>query len=141
MSDATTTRTDLTLAGAQRIVTAAIDAATRIGVAACISVCDRGGHPIATARMDGAPVLSMDIAHNKAWTVTMFNGVPTANWWGMIKDEPSLVHGITHTPRLVVFGGGEPVMVGGELVGAVGVSGGTAEQDVEIAAAGAAVLA
>jgi len=54
--------------------------------------------------------------------------------------EPALVHGITHTPRLVVFGGGEPVRVSGELVGAVGVSGGSAEQDAEIAAAGAAAL-
>ncbi len=140
MSDVTTTNTNLTLAGAQRAVNAAITAAQHIGVAACIVVCDRGGHPLATARMDGAPVLSMDIALNKAWTVTMFNGVPTAAWWSMIKDEPALVHGITHTPRLVVFGGGEPVQVDGQLVGAVGVSGGSAEQDVEIAAAGAAAL-
>lgn len=58
----------------------------------------------------------------------------------MIQDEPALVHGITHTPRLTIFGGGVGIRVDGQLVGAVGVSGGSAEEDAAIAAAGAAAI-
>jgi uncharacterized protein GlcG (DUF336 family) len=93
-----------------------------------------------TVRMDGAPRLSASIATNKAWTVASFNGMPTDRWWGAIKDEPELVHGITHTPRLIVFGGGVPLLVDGELVGAIGVSGGSADDDRNVAEAGAAAL-
>ncbi len=132
---------NVSLAGAQAAIAAAMEAAAGIGVRACIAVCDAGSNTVATARMDGAPILSLEIALNKAWTVTQFNGLPTSSWWPMIEGEPSLVHGITHTPRLVVFGGGEPIRIGDALAGAVGVSGGSAEQDVLIARAGAAALA
>ena len=134
-------RLDVSLAGAQRAIEAAIRAADGLGVRVCIAVCDSGGNPVASARMDGAPLLSMDIATNKAWTVTQFNGMPTSQWWSVIEGEPSLVHGITHTPRLVVFGGGEPIVLGDTVAGAVGVSGGSAEQDTAIAAAGATAVA
>jgi uncharacterized protein GlcG (DUF336 family) len=90
--------------------------------------------------MDGAPRLSAEIARNKAYTVASFNGLPTHVWWPVIADDPALVHGITHTPRLVIFGGGVPVLVGSQLVGAVGVSGGSAEQDRAIAETAAAVI-
>ena len=134
-------RLDVSLGGAQRAIEAAIRAADGLGVSVCIAVCDSGGNPVASARMDGAPLLSMDIATNKAWTVTQFNGMPTSQWWSVIEGEPSLVHGITHTPRLVVFGGGEPIVLGDTVAGAVGVSGGSAEQDTAIAAAGATAVA
>lgn len=111
------------------VLDAAIAAATTAGLAVCVAVCDAGGNVLATVRMDGAPILSLQIATDKAWTVAVFNGLPTAGWWQLIEGEPALVHGITHTPRLVVFGGGEPVRAGGALAGAVGVSGGSAEQD------------
>jgi len=134
-------RLDVSLNGAQRAIEAAIRAADGLGVSVCIAVCDSGGNPVASARMDGAPLLSMDIATNKAWTVTQFNGMPTSQWWSVIEGEPSLVHGITHTPRLVVFGGGEPIVLDGTVAGAVGVSGGSAEQDTAIATAGATAVA
>ncbi|MGB8859261.1 MAG: heme-binding protein [Ilumatobacteraceae bacterium] len=130
---------DISLAGAQRVIDAAIRAAEGIDLAVCVAVCDTGGNVVATARMDGAPILSLQIATDKAWTVAVFNGVPTSAWWGMIENEPALVHGITHTPRLVVFGGGEPIRVDGQLVGAVGISGGSAEQDTMVAQAAASL--
>jgi glc operon protein GlcG len=139
-NDGTIPMQSVSLAGAQRVVTAAIAHATSIGCAACVVVVDPSGEPVATVRMDGAPRLSAGIAANKAYTVTGFGGMPTAMWWGAIESDPSLVHGITHTPRLIVFGGGVPLMADGALVGAVGVSGGTTDQDVEIATAGAAAL-
>ncbi len=123
----------LSLSAAQRIAEAAISAARSHGVAACIAVSDPSGEPIVTARMDGAPRLSAEIARNKAYTVASFNGLPTHVWWPAIADDPALVHGLTHTARLVVFGGGVPVHVDGALVGAVGVSGGSSEQDRAIA--------
>jgi uncharacterized protein GlcG (DUF336 family) len=133
-------RPTLTLAGARRVLDAAVEHAARLGVAVCIAVVDRAGDAILTARLDGAPTLSAAIALDKAWSVTSFNGLPTDRWWDAIKDDPSLVHGITKTPRLMIFGGGAPVMVDGALVGAVGVSGGSAEQDTEIARAAAVAL-
>jgi glc operon protein GlcG len=126
---------------ADRAVAAAVQRARVEGVAVCVAVADPGGNLVAFARMDGAPLLSAQIAQDKAYTVAAFNGVPTGEWYGMISGEPALLHGIVHTARLVVFGGGVPVLDGGRLVGAVGVSGGSAEQDVLVATAGAEAVA
>ncbi|WP_419912772.1 GlcG/HbpS family heme-binding protein [Candidatus Poriferisodalis sp.] len=131
----------LTLAGARKALDAALAEAEAMGRRFCIAVTDTSGEPVATARMDGAPRLSAGIALNKAFTVAGFGGMPSGNWWNLIKDEPSLVHGITHTPRLIVFGGGVGIFVDGELVGAIGVSGGSADEDTEVAQAGADALA
>lgn len=130
----------LSLHAAQRVADAAMAAATSHGVAACVAVADPSGEPIVTVRMDGAPRMSAEIARNKAYTVASFNGLPTHLWWPVIADDPALVHGITHTPRLVVFGGGVAVMSARAMVGAVGVSGGSTEQDQAIAEAAAAVI-
>ncbi len=130
----------LSLSAAQRVADAAVAAARTHGVAACVAVSDPSGEPIVTVRMNGAPRLCAEIARNKAYTVASFNGLPTHVWWPVIADDPALVHGITHTPRLVIFGGGSPIRIDGALVGAVGVSGGSTEQDRAIAEAAAEVV-
>lgn len=130
----------VTLSAAQRAVNAAVAEAERIGVAVNVAVADRAGHLVAFARMPGAPLLSIQLAQDKAYSVAAFGGLPTEQWWSLIAEEPALVHGITKTPRLTIFGGGLPLTVGGGLVGAIGVSGGSAEQDVRVATAGAATL-
>ena len=130
----------LSLSAAQRVAAAATDAARSLGVAACVAVSDPSGEPIVTMRMDGAPRLSAEIARNKAYSVASFNGLPTHVWWPAIANDPALVHGLTHTSRLVIFGGGVPVLIDGAMVGAVGVSGGSSEQDREIAEAAAAAV-
>ena len=84
--------------------------------------------------MDEAPLLSETIAKNKAYTAASF-GLPTHEWYTMIKDDPSLLHGIVHTDRLVVFGGGLPIKSEGYLIGGIGVSGGTVEEDIQCAQA------
>jgi uncharacterized protein GlcG (DUF336 family) len=127
----------LTLEGARRALEAAVREADRLGVAVCVAVADAAGDLLAFARMDGAPLLSASIAQDKAYTVAAFGGLPTHEWFDLIKDEPPLLHGIVKTDRLVVFGGGVPVRSGGRLVGAVGASGGSAEQDRVVAQAGA----
>ena len=64
----------------------------------------------------------------------------TGEWWRLLESEPALMHGITKTDRLIVFGGGVPLVADGRTVGGIGVSGGSSEQDVQIAEAGAAAL-
>jgi len=131
----------LTLEGAQRVLDGSLDHARSIGVAVCVAVTDRSGHLLAFARMDGAALLSVSIAQDKAYTVAAFGGLPTHEWFGLIENDPALLHGIVKTDRLIVFGGGAPVLCGGALAGAVGVSGGRSEQDRAIAEAGAVRLA
>ena len=126
----------LTYAGARAVVDSAAARAGALGVPVNIAVVDLAGGMLAFARLDGAPLLSGSIAQDKAYTVAAFNGVPTHAWFGLIEAEPALREGIVHRDRLVIFGGGVPVIVAGTLVGAAGVSGGTAEQDREIAEAG-----
>ena len=131
----------LTLTGAQRILEASLAYARAGGVVVCVAVVDRGGALLAFARMYGAPQMSAMIAQDKAFTVAAFQGLPTHQWFDMIKDDPPVLHGIVKTDRLIVFGGGVPVISGGALAGAVGVSGGSSDQDRAIAEAGAKLLA
>jgi len=140
MSELVTEVRTLGLDGARLVLAAAVEQAERLGVPVCIAVADRSGHLLSFARMDGAPLLSSELAQNKAYSVCAFAGLPTHEWFDLIKDEPALLHGLVKTDRLIVFGGGVPVRFGGELAGAVGVSGGTAAQDREIAEAGARAL-
>lgn len=59
-----------------------------LAVPVCISVADPGGNLVAFRRMDGAPLLSVRIAQDKANTVTAFNGLPTHSWYGLLENEP-----------------------------------------------------
>lgn len=131
----------LVMAGARRVLDAAVARAESMGVPVCLAVTDRSGSLLAYLRMDGAPLLSEQLARDKAYTVAAFSGRPTHEWWDAIADDPAVRSGLGCVDRLVIFGGGVPIRSSGELVGAVGVSGGSAEQDREIAEAGAAVLA
>jgi glc operon protein GlcG len=129
-----------TLHAAQRAITAAIESAEALAVDVCIAVTDGAGHLLAMVRMDRAPLLCVQIAQDKAYSVASFGGLPTSDWWHMLESEPALLHGIIKTDRLTVFGGGVPLVADGRTVGAIGVSGGSSEQDVHIAEAGAAAI-
>lgn len=126
--------------GAMKALNAGLAKCRELGVSINISVCDTGGNEVGFIRPDGAPLLSMKIAREKAYTVAAFNGVPTHKWFGMIENEPALREGIVHQERLVIFGGGVPILLDGEMVGAVGCSGGSAEEDRQIAEAAAAAV-
>lgn len=125
---------------ARRAVAAAAAHAEALGVAVNIAVCDPGGHLRAFAALDRAPFLAASIAQDKAWSVVAFHGVPTSQWHDLLPAGSALREGIVQRDRLVIFGGGLPLLLDGELVGAIGVSGGTEEQDIAIAEAGVAVL-
>lgn len=130
----------LALRGAEQILVGSIEHARALSVPVCVAVTDLSGQLLAFARMDGAPLLSVTLSQDKAYTVTAFGGLPTHAWFDVIKDDPALLHGIVKSDRLVIFGGGVPVLSGTALAGAVGVSGGSAEQDRAIAEAGVTSL-
>jgi len=122
------------IATAEKAIAAAAKKAEELGLKMCIAVSDEAGDLKAFRRMDGAPKLSIQIAEDKAFTSASY-GLPTHVWYEFIKDDPPLLHGITHTPRLIVFGGGFPIVLEGEMVGAIGISGGHYKQDMECARA------
>ena len=132
----TTVSSDL----AHRMVSAAEAKAAEIGVPMVIAICDESGVLKAFSRMDGAALLSVQIAQDKAYTAAGF-GMSTDGWHDFIKDDPPLAAGaVGGIDRLVIFGGGFPIEVDGHVVGAIGVSGGHYSQDMEVARAGVAVL-
>ena len=124
---------------AEKAVAAAASKAAELKLRMCIAVTDDSGDLKAFRRMDGAPKLSIQISQDKAFTAASFS-MATHSWFEFIKDDPPLLHGITHTPRLIVFGGGFPIVIGGEVVGAIGVSGGHYTQDMECARAALAAI-
>ncbi|HZQ28533.1 MAG TPA: heme-binding protein [Acidimicrobiales bacterium] len=132
-------RADVSLELARQLVSLAARHATDLGIAVSIGVVDAGGNLVTADRMDGAPLLSVDIAVDKAWTAVSF-GLPTDAWWSLIKDDPALATGMPHRPRLVIFGGGVPLRHDGAVVGGIGVSGGSAAQDVACARAAVASI-
>lgn len=139
MSDMLIDRKCLSLKAAQTMIEAAMSKAADLGVPAVIAVVDDSGNLITMVRMDGAPLLSVELAQDKAYTAIAF-GMATHEWFEFIKNDPPLLHGIVKTRRLVVFGGSFPVSLSGRVVGGIGVSGGHYSQDMEIAEAGVEAL-
>ena len=132
-------KTSITSETAHRMIDAAERKAREIGHPMVIAVVDEAGVLKAFSRMDGAALLSVQVAQDKAYTAAGF-GLSTDAWHDFIKNDPPLLHGITHTPRLVVFGGGFPIHLEGEIVGAIGLSGGHYTQDMECARAALAAI-
>src|SRR5580698_6880235 len=124
---------------AQRMVEAAVAKAIAIGVSENVAVVDDGGNLKAFSRMDGAPILSIEIAQHKAYTALF--GVSTQDFFNFIQGDPSLLAGIPTLRRVAAYGGGFPIKVDGEIVGAIGVSGApTVQNDIDCAKAGLAAL-
>jgi len=106
---------------ARRMIIAAEEKARELGVPMNIAVVDESGVLKAFSRMDGAALLSVQIAQDKAYTAAGF-GMPTHGWFDFIKDDPPLAAGApSGIDRLVIFGGGYPITVDGAVVGAIGV--------------------
>lgn len=127
----------ITLATARELSAAVMKKADAMGVKAVVAVCDCGGNPILLERMDGAYIASCDIAQNKAFTSASLK-MPTSELKGLAQpNEPLYGIQFTNSGRIVIFGGGEPLTDRrGEIVGGLGVSGGTEAQDTELGAFG-----
>ena len=126
----------LTLEAAKKIAVAAEAEARKNNWNVVIAVVDDGGHLVYLQRIDGTQTGSIDVAIGKARTSAAFKR-PTKVFDELAKTRPSIT---SISPSAVLLEGGVPVMVGGQLVGAVGVSGVTSQQDAQIAEAGIAAL-
>lgn len=114
--------------------------AQEMGVNAVICVSDAGARPILVHSMDDAYIASFDIAVNKAYTVVSLK-MPTSRLKELAIPGGSL-YGIQHTNggQIVIFGGGDPLIFNNKIIGGLGVSGGTEEQDTALSAYGASVF-
>lgn len=130
----------LTLADARRVIAAAEEKAADIGQPMNIAVVDAGGNLVAHVRMDGAWMGSVDISIKKAWTSRAFD-IETQTL-GKLAQPGEDFYGIhaSNGGKVMIFAGGVPLKQGGQVVGAVGVSGGAGKQDQAVAEAGAKAL-
>lgn len=126
---------------AQAAVGAAVRKAEGCGIKVNVAVCDSGGNLAAFLRMPGAFLHSIGIAIDKAYCAAGFGLSTRALGAVLAAESPAVRDGISRRPRLAAFGGGLPIMVDGERVGGIGVSGGSEEQDELCAQAGLAAIA
>ena len=130
----------ITLNEAKNVIAAAEKKAAEIGQPMNIAVADAGGNLVAHVRMDGAWIGSIDISINKAFTSRAFDiatkdlaqhAQPGGQFYGIHASNGG---------RVMIFAGGIPLKRAGKVVGAIGVSGGSGEQDQAVAEAGAAAF-
>ena len=130
----------LDLADARRIIAAGERKAIEMGIPYNIAVADAGGGLVAHVRMDGAWLGSVDIAIDKAYTAAGF-GLSTGAWTeALMAHSPAVRSGIPLRPRMVCFGGGLPLRHEDRLIGGIGVSGGSEQEDEACARAGVAAI-
>jgi uncharacterized protein GlcG (DUF336 family) len=121
-------------------VAAAVRSAEAAGTKVNVAVVDAGGNLAAFLRMPGAFLHSIDIAIDKAYTAAGF-GLPTGAWTeALMAHSPAVRTGIPLRPRMVCFGGGLPLRHEGRLIGGIGVSGGSEQEDEACARAGVTAI-
>jgi uncharacterized protein GlcG (DUF336 family) len=128
----------LNLAEARNIIAAGEQKATELRIPYNIAVVDAGGGLVAHERMDGAWLGSVDIAIDKAWTARAFDLSTEELARFTQSGQPGFGVNTTNGSRVVIFGGGIPIKVAGAVIGAVGASGGSVEDDIAVARAAAA---
>jgi len=127
----------LTLTEANRMLQAAVAKAQELNVKISVAVCDIGGNLVALNRMDGASAVSATVAQGKAAASAGFGRAS-----GTLQADPPVIQAVIATlgGRMLPARGAVPAVKGNELIGAIGASGATAEQDEQCAQAGAALL-
>lgn len=130
----------MTLKLAQYVMAKVEQKASEMGINVVIAVSNEGARPVAIHCMDDAFIASYDVAVNKAYTVVALK-MSTTTLKGLSQPEQTL-YGIqfTNEGQIVIFGGGEPILYEGRVIGGLGVSGGTEEQDIKLAAYGKYML-
>ena len=122
----------LTLKAATTLMKAAKAAARARGIAISVAVVDQGGQLLSFERMDGADLVTTSLSQDKAWTA-LLNRMPTRDLAPLVQPGAEFYgYESIGRGRTIVFAGGMPIEMGGVLVGGVGVSGGSVEQDQEI---------
>jgi len=130
----------VTLDDAKRMLLAAEAKAESFGIAYNIAVVDAGGHLVAFVRQDGSLIGSVDLAIDKAKTARIFD--KSTSDLAALAQSGKPLYGIqqTNAGKVVIFGGGIPIIAGGSIIGAVGASAGTVEQDIAVAEAAISAL-
>lgn len=130
----------VTLADARRVIAAAEKKAVEIGQPMNVAVADEGGNIVAHIRMDGAWIGSIDISQKKAYTARAFD-ISTKDLAAHAQSGNQFfgIHA-SNDGKIMIFAGGIPLKRDGKVVGAVGVSGGSGEQDHAVAEAGVAAF-
>jgi uncharacterized protein GlcG (DUF336 family) len=119
---------------AAALVAAAVARAHELGTRQVVAVLDESGNLKAFCRMDGAPVASIQAAQDKAYTALF--GLASQEFFEAIENDRALLASLPNVPRMLLIGGGVPIYVEGQVIGAIGVGGGTIEQDIACARAG-----
>lgn len=125
----------ITLEASKKMGKAALKKALEIKVPVVFSVVDNGGNLLYLERMDEAFVTSVDIAINKAFTAWALKSGTNELSEVVLPGQSLYGLNLTNNSRIITFGGGFPIIINDEIVGAVGVSGGNVEEDMEIAKA------
>ena len=118
---------------AAALVAAALEAGRDLGSELAVAVTDATGNLRAFERADAAPFLTASVAVDKAWTSASF-GFPTHVWNDYVTNDPKVAP-LAHLPRMVAVGGGYPILENGKLIGGIGISGGSYQQDQDAAVA------
>jgi glc operon protein GlcG len=129
----------LTTAGAMTVLQAALAKAQELGVPEVVAVLDAAGVLKAFIRMDGAPNSSNDLAFDKAFTAASFHA-PTDQFGKNVSADPAVMASLLKAPHITLLGGGYPISAGDVVIGGIGCSGGSQEQDMQCAQAGLAAL-
>lgn len=132
--------TEITVEQAQKGIAAGLAKAKELKSPSSIAIVDSGRNLLAFVRMDGALLASIEISRTKAYTARSLN-MKTGDAMAYIQPGAPLFGMNTgHQPPFILFGGGQPISLGGQIVGAVGVAGGMVPDDEAIAAAVAAAI-
>ena len=128
--------TKLTLKAAQLMLEAAERKSQEMGLSMDIAICDEGGNLLAFHRMLGAKITSIEVAIGKAFTAAA-TGVPTSKYAEMAgAGKPAFGINVSNAGKFMIVGGGLPIRIDDELLGGIGASSGTSEQDTVISQAG-----
>ncbi len=129
----------LALSAAHEIIEAALRRAGELNLPVAIAVVDEGAHLKAFARVDGAGLVASEVALNKAYTAAA-TGAPTSTVHDFVATDAAAVLSMPQLPRFMLVAGGLPISIDGAILGAIGVSGGTASMDADVAQAALAAL-
>lgn len=129
----------ISYSAASFMIDAAVKAALADKSAVCVAILDNRGGLKAFSAMDGSSAISSDMCQHKAYTALL--GLSSESLGEAIQSQPPMLASFAAQERVALIGGGLPIVIGGQVVGAIGVGGASAEQDVAFAQAGLAALA
>lgn len=129
----------ISYAAASLLVEAAVAAAQAEKAPVCVAVLDINGRLKAFAAMDGSSVMAQEMSQRKAYTALL--GLSSEGLGEAIQPQPSMLASFAAQDRVALIGGGLPIVLAGQIVGAIGVGGALTEQDVAFAQAALAALA